>query len=678
MHKNHFDRFVSNLKSQMIIASRSPPDDRTHGKVPNAVSSIGIVNPPGARFTSTNTDTPDIYPKRIFADDPTVENQPTTRFRLPPRYRNGQEDDRNGGHDTKDRTSANTASDTRSSVMPDLGNKNHRRFPEIPIGAENPTNAVHYHHNMTQRDAGQVPTMSSWTAAATGTTEQGHPTAWRRHYLDDARRIQSAPNGQEIPAYADTRILARDRVPSIPLHNDVLLSEMRSSYTVGASLPQTMGIFQYPPPPGMRHMPPLNTTRNRTILPPSNALHASRIDLSMNTMTCNASQVPGNFNSSDRSITTSSNAAQNCVHERFRWRHPNGRIYEQSHMGVRPPIAIRENEPQLSTRVMPPNSSKSLNQHYITVKPIETNVKTGLTHVLSSDRANQPHYLSTTSNLPVHQLPQDRQPRQEQQYQTHQPQRQPPIAPSATQPPLFEKVKGFDKLDLLCTATLEIGELHDNPTGCSCPKSKCVALYCDCFKAGRRCHPNRCSCFNCKNTIAESGIDGARTKAIRNILARNPRAFNTAGMGNPLHKLPPGEVACNCVRSKCLKLYCSCFHHGKLCRPDICTCVGCENILSNDDACNGNREAAIQHVIEKRADAFVIKPKVMGQGCACKNNKCLRKYCECYRTGLRCNPNKCTCRDCENRSMDHTHFQSSGNATHAQSQPIQLSDVSQQ
>jgi len=37
---------------------------------------------------------------------------------------------------------------------------------------------------------------------------------------------------------------------------------------------------------------------------------------------------------------------------------------------------------------------------------------------------------------------------------------------------LYKKAKGFDKLDLLCSTTLEIGELHDNPDGCSCPKSK--------------------------------------------------------------------------------------------------------------------------------------------------------------------------------------------------------------
>ena len=71
---------------------------------------------------------------------------------------------------------------------------------------------------------------------------------------------------------------------------------------------------------------------------------------------------------------------------------------------------------------------------------------------------------------------------------------------------------GFDKLDLLCSATLELGPLQENPSGCSCPKSKCIALYCDCFKAGRRCDATMCTCLNCKNTIAESGASGARSK----------------------------------------------------------------------------------------------------------------------------------------------------------------------
>jgi hypothetical protein len=216
-----------------------------------------------------------------------------------------------------------------------------------------------------------------------------------------------------------------------------------------------------------------------------------------------------------------------------------------------------------------------------------------------------------------------------------------------------KRPKGFDKLDLLCSATLEIGPLQLNPAGCSCPKSKCIALYCDCFKAGRRCNPDTCSCLGCKNTIGESGEHGARTKAIRSILARNPRAFVTAGIGNTFHKLPPGEVACNCVRSRCLKLYCSCFQSGKACNEKVCSCISC---LNTEADLEGKRYSAIQQCLEKRPDAFKTRVKENGLGCACKNNRCIRKYCECFRTNLACTA-KCSCTDCEN---DHNGVDAEG------------------
>jgi hypothetical protein len=95
--------------------------------------------------------------------------------------------------------------------------------------------------------------------------------------------------------------------------------------------------------------------------------------------------------------------------------------------------------------------------------------------------------------------------------------------PNGFSPPLkrakrvLQPLEGhFDKLALLCKATLDLGPLLDNPAGCSCPKSKCIALYCDCFKAGRRCSP-ACSCLDCKNTVEESGPNGARSKVRRNL-----------------------------------------------------------------------------------------------------------------------------------------------------------------
>jgi hypothetical protein len=220
---------------------------------------------------------------------------------------------------------------------------------------------------------------------------------------------------------------------------------------------------------------------------------------------------------------------------------------------------------------------------------------------------------------------------------------------SPTPRPASKKHKSdLDKLDLLCQATLEIGPMHENPTGCTCPKSKCIALYCDCFKAGRRCNPKSCGCVDCKNTVAESGPEGARTKAIRSILARNPRAFVTAGIGNAARTAAPGEAFCNCIRSRCLKLYCTCFQSGKVC-TESCTCIGCYN---TDSDTSGERQLAIQLCLEKRPDAFETRIREPGLGCACKNNRCVRKYCECFRTGLACSK-RCSCRQCENHTTDN-------------------------
>jgi hypothetical protein len=177
-------------------------------------------------------------------------------------------------------------------------------------------------------------------------------------------------------------------------------------------------------------------------------------------------------------------------------------------------------------------------------------------------------------------------------------------------------------LDLLCSATLELGPIQDYPsTGCSCPRSNCIKLYCDCFKAGSPCSGS-CSCINCKNTEEETRVDGERIRAIKNTLARNPRAFT----GGKKEAVPqnPGDVVCNCLKSRCLKLYCHCFHKGRTCN-EACLCISCLNTSAESNV-GGRRNQAIQNCLEKRPDAFTKKPKEVGSGCACKNNKCLKKY----------------------------------------------------
>lgn len=112
---------------------------------------------------------------------------------------------------------------------------------------------------------------------------------------------------------------------------------------------------------------------------------------------------------------------------------------------------------------------------------------------------------------------------------------------------------------------------------------------------------------------------------------------------------------CSCRKSRCLKLYCECFSNKSQCNY-ACDCQNCMNI-------EGNKEELDKLIYEtetKNPSAFVPKisyhptdcgnrKKAHNRGCNCKRSACLKKYCECFQSGVSCT-SRCQCKSCENTS----------------------------
>mgnify|MGYP002630072965 CR=1 FL=1 len=85
---------------------------------------------------------------------------------------------------------------------------------------------------------------------------------------------------------------------------------------------------------------------------------------------------------------------------------------------------------------------------------------------------------------------------------------------------------------------------------CTCKRSACLKLYCECFKAERECVP-ACRCVGCKNTREHTTLQ-AYTDAANKRRTRLPTSY------------------CACKKG-CLKKYCVCFKDSRPC-GDTCRC----------------------------------------------------------------------------------------------------------
>lgn len=113
---------------------------------------------------------------------------------------------------------------------------------------------------------------------------------------------------------------------------------------------------------------------------------------------------------------------------------------------------------------------------------------------------------------------------------------------------------------------------------CSCQKSKCLKLYCDCFAYGLYCEG--CNCVECLN---KKECEEERKKAMVSIKDRNP--LHNLNSDKTVEERPANKAyfkGCQCKKSNCRKKYCECYLAKKPCTSQ-CKCEGCLNCTGGEE-----------------------------------------------------------------------------------------------
>lgn len=161
-----------------------------------------------------------------------------------------------------------------------------------------------------------------------------------------------------------------------------------------------------------------------------------------------------------------------------------------------------------------------------------------------------------------------------------------------------------------------VGESSKQPkSGCQCKKSACVKKYCPCYSAGGVCGPS-CQCQGCKNR-GSSEIQKSRNMLKLDYKGRK-RVNSKSGKSSPYSR------------------------------------AYLKDRIYSETLTKKNGSLKRLKGLKKISKKLNFKSKTQ---CNCKNSRCVKMYCECFKNGAKCGDN-CSCIDCYN--MDEHIIQDRG------------------